>query len=92
MTDHPSTFNATDCHRIGIQWDARASLHREGSGNGVLEAAKGLRNGSFAELIAHVMMMPERDRNHYYIEKHGDREYHLSEISALSTRDDFPSS
>lgn len=90
MTDHPSTFNATDCYRSGIQWDARASLHLEGAGSGVLEGAKGLRNGSFAELIGHIMLMPERERGRYYIEKHGDREFHLPEIAALASRDDFP--
>ncbi|QPD00165.1 MULTISPECIES: hypothetical protein [Qipengyuania] len=90
MTDHPSTFNATDCHREGIQWDARASLHREGAGSGLFEGAKGLRSGSFAELVHHIMLMPERDRDRYYIEKHGDREFHLPEILALASRDDFP--
>ena len=66
------------------------SLHLEGAGSGVLEGAKGLRNGSFAELIGHIMLMPERERGRYYIEKHGDREFHFPEIAALASRDDFP--
>ena len=90
MTDHPSTFHADDCHRAGIQWDDRAELHREGDGDGVLDGAKGLRTGTFAELIRHMMLMPEGDRSQYYIEKLGDREFHHEEIVELSARSDFP--
>ncbi|MBX7540534.1 hypothetical protein [Qipengyuania sphaerica] len=92
MTDHPSTFKGNGCHREGIQWDDRAELHREGDGDGVLDAAKGLRSGTFAELISHVMMMSESERSLYYIEKLGDREYHAAEIAELSQRSDFPRS
>ena len=45
MTDHPSTFKGDDNHRHGIEWDDRASLHRVDDGDGVLDAAKGLRSG-----------------------------------------------
>ena len=92
MTDHPSTYKGEGCHRKGIQWDDRASLHREGDGDGVLDGAKGLRSGTFGELITHVMLMPESERGQYYIEKAGDREYHAEEIANLSRRDDFPRS
>lgn len=90
MTDHPSTFGADDCHREGIQWDDRASLHREGDGGGMMDPAKGLRRGSFAELIGHIMLMAPEDRGRYYIEKAGDREYHADEIASLAAREDFP--
>ena len=90
MTDHPSTFKGDDTHRPGIQWDDRAALHRVGDGDGVLEGAKGLRSGTFAELIQHVMLLPEEDRIHYYIEKAGDREYRADEIASLAQREDFP--
>ncbi|WP_341713755.1 hypothetical protein [Erythrobacter sp.] len=90
MTDHPSTFRAEGCDRGGIQWDARATLYGEGNGGGLLDGAKGLRNGGFAELIMLVMLMPPVDRRRYYIEKLGDRRFHAAEIEALSTRDDFP--
>ncbi len=90
MTDHPSTFKAEGTHRKGIQWDDRASLHREGDGDGVLDAAKGLRTGTFAELIRHMMLMPEEERRGYYIEKAGDREYHAEEIERLARHADFP--
>ena len=92
MTDHPSTYKGTDTHREGVQWDDRASLHRTGDGDGVFDGAKGLRSGSFAELVQHVMLMPEADRGQYYIEKAGDREYHADEIADLSRRADFPGS
>ena len=90
MTDHPSTFKGESCHRVGIQWDDRASLHREGDGDGVLDSAKSLKTGTFAELVSHMMMMPEEERSHYYIEKMGDREYHAEEVADLSRREDFP--
>jgi len=92
MTDHPSTYKADDTNREGIQWDDRASLHCVDDGNGVLDASKGLRTGSFADLIRHMMLMPESDRAEYYIEKAGDREYHADEVAALSRRADFPRS
>ena len=71
MTDHPSTFKGDDNHAHGIQWDDRASLHRVDDGDGVLDAAKGLRSGTFAELIRHMMLMPEDERAQYCIEKAG---------------------
>ncbi|EDL50441.1 hypothetical protein ED21_28258 [Erythrobacter sp. SD-21] len=77
---------------MGIQWDDRASLHRVGDGDGVLDGAKGLRSGTFAELISHIMLMPESERSQYYIEKAGDREYHAEEIASLAQREDFPRS
>ena len=90
MTDHPSTYKGDECHRRGIQWDDRASLHRKDDNDGVLDGAKGLRSGSFAELVRHMMLMPEDERSAYYIEKLGDREYHAAEIAELSQRSDFP--
>ena len=92
MTDYPSTYKAEDTHREGIQWDDRASLHQVGDGNGLLDGAKGLRNGTFADLIRHMMLMPEEERNGYYIEKAGDREFHAEEVATLSRRKDFPRS
>ena len=90
MTDHPSTYKGDNSHRDGIQWDDRASLHRTGDGDGVLDGAKGLRTASFAELIEHVMLLSEDERGSYYIEKLGDREYHAEEIANLARRPDFP--
>lgn len=92
MTDHPSTFKGEETHRPGIQWDDRASLHRVGDGDGVLDAAKGLRSGTFAELVTHMMLLSDDERANYYIEKAGDREYHADEVVELSQRADFPRS
>ena len=90
MTDHPSTYRADDTHRAGIQWDDRASLHRNDDGGGVLDGAKGVRSGTFADMIRHLMLLPEDERSGYHIQKAGDREYHLPEIETLAAREDFP--
>lgn len=92
MTDHPSTFRGPKPHHPGIQWDDRASLHRVDDGDGVLEGAKGLRSGTFAELVQHMMLLRDDERDAYYIEKLGDRAYYAGEVAALFQRDDFPSS
>lgn len=90
MTDHPSTFRADDTHHEGIAWDDRASLHRVDDGDGVLDEAKGLRSGTFAEMIRHMMLLPEDERAAYCIEKAGDREYHAAEVAQLAALPDFP--
>lgn len=90
MTDHPSTFRGEDNHDEGIQWDDHAVLHQTGDGDGLLYSTKGLRRGTFAEIIAHVMAYPAEKRVQFYIEKAGDREYQAQEIERLAHRDDFP--
>ena len=90
MTDHPSTLKAKDTVRTNIEWDDRAELHRVGAGDGVMSGASSLRDGSFAELIAHMMLLPEEERADYYIEKLGDREYHAEEVTALAADPTFP--
>ena len=92
MTDHPSTFRGDDTHRRGISWDDRAALHRRGDGDGLLEGATALRRGTFAEMIRHVMLLPEQDRGDFVIEKLGDREFSAAEAVELSQRPDFPAS
>ncbi len=90
MTDRPSTFHAHVENSGNIDWDDRASLHRKDDGHGVLDGAKGLRRGTLAELVRHVMALPESDRAHYVIQKAGDHLLDTAEIAALSRRDDFP--
>ena len=90
MTDHPSTYNAEDTYREGIQWDDRASLHRVDDGGGLLDKSKGLRDGTFADLVRHMMLLPTEERSKYYIDKAGDRKFHASEVAALSELDDYP--
>ena len=90
MTDHPSTFRADDTDDEGIAWDDRASLHRVDDGDGVLDGAKGLRSGTFAEMIRHMMLLPEDERAAYCIEKAGDREYHAAEVAQMAALPDFP--
>lgn len=90
MTDHPSTFKAADTHDDGVEWEDRASLHRKGDHRGVFDGAKGLRRGTLAELIRHVMLLPEEERRDYVIQKAGDRRIEPSEIESLAARPDFP--
>ncbi len=90
MTDHPSTYKAEDTHRPGIQWDDRAFLHQAGDGGGVLDGAKSIRDGTFAELIRHIMLLPEENRSEHYIQKAGDRKFEYDEIVSLYNRTDFP--
>ncbi len=90
MTDHPSTYKAKDTFREGISWDDRASLHMADDGEGVLDGAKGMKRGTFAELIRHVMIYPAHERHKFKIEKAGDREFSASEIEALALHPDFP--
>lgn len=90
MTDHPSTFKGAAPKGSGIDWDDHATLHRVDVGGGVLDAAKALRDGTFAELIQYIMLMPEESRAKYYIQKAGDRRYDYPEIAGLYAREDFP--
>ena len=90
MTDPPSTYNAEDTYREGIQWDDRASLHRVDDGGGLLDKSKGLRDGTFADLVKHMMLLPEDERSKYYIDKAGDRKFQAKEVTALAQLDDYP--
>ena len=90
MSDHPTTFRADpDPHGAGF-WEDRAALHRADNAGGLLDAATALRRGSFAELVAYVMLLPEEERQDYVIEKLGDREYRADEIADLAARADYP--
>ena len=90
MSDHPTAFGDTPENPGAIAWDDRAALHRKDDGDGVLDGAKALRRGTFADIIRHLMLLPEESRGEYVIEKAGDREYSAEEALALSRRPDFP--
>lgn len=90
MTDHPSTFNATDTHHDGVQWDDRASIHGSDDGQGVLDGGKGLRSGTLAEMVAQIMAYPPERRSDFVIQKAGDHRMERDEIEALAARSDFP--
>ena len=91
MSDHPSTFQGTPNESGEHAWEDRAALHRKDDGDGVLDGAKALRRGTFADMIRHLMLLPENEREKYVIEKSGDREYSATEVTELAARDDFPS-
>ena len=90
MTDHPSTFRAEPAATGETAWDDRASLHRIDDGSGLFDSAKGVRSGSFAEVIHYLTLLPEADRSRYVIHKAGDREYSAQEALELADRSDFP--
>ena len=90
MSDHPSTYKGTPLETGELAWEDRAALHKADDGDGVFDAMKALRRGTFAEMIRHVAMLPEEERGKYVIEKAGDREYSAEEAVALSKRSDFP--
>lgn len=90
MSDHPSTFKGTPLETGTFAWDDRAALHLKGDGDGVLDAMKAIRRGTFAEMIRYLTLLPEEERGRYVIEKAGDREYSAEEAIALSRREDFP--
>lgn len=91
MADHPSTFEGTPVKSGETAWNDRASLHSADDGSGVLDGANALRRGTFAEMIRHIALLPEEKRDHYVIEKAGDRKYSAAEAIALSESEDFPS-
>ena len=91
MSDHPSTFKGTPVESGEHAWDDRAALHAKATSDGILSGGNALLRGTFAEMIRHVVDMPEDKRGDYVIEKAGDREYSAAEAVALASRDDFPS-
>lgn len=90
MTDHPTTYKGESNPENGIEWDDRAFLHHVDDGGGVLDSAKSIRDGTFADLIRHIMLMPELSRAEYYIQKAGDRRFDYPEIATLYNSKDFP--
>jgi hypothetical protein len=90
MADHPSTYDGTPEKSGTFAWEDRAALHAKDDGDGVLDGANALRRGTFADMIRHLMSLPESERRDYVIEKAGDREYTAAEAADLYARDDFP--
>lgn len=92
MSDHPSTFHAEPFDPDHKAWDDHATLHRrkEDEQSDMLRGFAVIREGTFAEMIRFVMMLPESDRTGLVIQKSGDRVFSLGEIEALARRDDFP--
>ncbi|GMN14413.1 hypothetical protein [Altererythrobacter sp. MTPC7] len=90
MSDHPSTYEGFPTGTGSINWEDRAALHRKNDGDGLLDGSKSLRNGTFADMIRHMMLLPEEERRDYVIEKSGDREFTAEEATALARHPDFP--
>ena len=90
MTDHPSTYKGRTLETGEFAWDDRASLHRADDGDGLFDAMKAVRRGTFAEMIRHIVALPEAERGDYVIQKAGDRKYSAGEAEDLASRSDFP--
>jgi len=92
MSEHPTTFNAEPLDPTESDWNDHAALHRraEGVDSNMLRGLNIIRDGTFAEMIAFVLSLPEKDRTGLVIQKSGDRVFTLGEITALARRDDFP--
>ena len=79
-----------DVNRTSIDWEAYCTLHRADDGGGLLDATKSIRHGALADLVKHVMSLPEEKRMELVIEKAGDHRLSYGEVAALARRDDFP--
>lgn len=89
MSDHPTTYDAEPAE-LGIAWDDRAEIHKKDDGQGVLDGAKGLHDGTFLEMVKLMMAMAPEERRDHVIQKLGDRMYAPTEIEAIANRSDFP--
>lgn len=88
--DHPSTIGNPNEHTSTMDWDDRAALHLVGDNDGLLADLTAVRRGTFGELIAQLMAMPQGERRKYVIEKAGDRQFGADEVAELAARADFP--
>ena len=91
MSDHPSTYKGDPENTGAFAWDDRAELHRADDGDGLFDGAKTLKSGTFAEIVRHVMLLPEAEREKYVVKKAGDRIYSAEEVKGLAQRPDYPS-
>lgn len=89
MPDAPTTFHGEPADEPGPGWTRAASLHRRGD-DGVFNAFRAIRQGTLAELVAHVMALPADERSGYAIVKEGDHRLAPAEIAALAARPDYP--
>ena len=87
--DHPSTIGNPNDHTGAIDWDDHAALHLAGANDGLLSGLTAVRQGSFGDLVAQLMAMPEEERRRYVIEKAGDRQFGADEVAALAARRDY---
>lgn len=90
MTDHPTAFGDAPEETGHTEWDDRAAIHAVDDGRGLLDGAKALQRGTFAEMIRHLMRMPADARSDYLIQKAGDRAYSADEAARLASSPDFP--
>lgn len=92
MNSNPTTFHAEPFDPSATDWEDHCTLHRRADGkqSDMLRGFNVIREGTFAELIRFVMLLPDADRTGLVIQKSGDRAFSLGEIIALARREDFP--
>ena len=90
MSNSPPTFGTDPGLHSDVEWSDHATLHRRNYGGGLIYELTAMRRGTLAELIRHVLRLPERDRKDLVIEKAGDHRLDWVEIMGLSQRPDFP--
>lgn len=90
MSDHPSTFGGSTAPSGQEAWEDRASLLRAGQDTSLPGSETPLLRGTFAEMIRHLVQLPEEERQAYVIAKSGDRTYGAKEAMALASQPGFP--
>ncbi len=90
MSDSPPTFGTDPGLHSAVGWSDQSTLHRKDDGGGLLYRLKSIRQGTLAELVRFVMLLPEAERKAYVIEKPGDHRLEFAEIVQLAGRPDFP--
>ncbi|MFM7348283.1 MAG: hypothetical protein ACKO01_02205 [Erythrobacter sp.] len=90
MSDHPSTFGGSTAPSGEKAWEDRASLLRAAQDTLLPGSETPLLCGPFAEMIRHLVQLPEEERQAYVIAKAGDRTYGAEEAIALASEPGFP--
>jgi hypothetical protein len=90
MSDHPSTFGGNTSNSGEEAWDDRAAIVPSTQDAQLSNGGIPLLRGTFAEMIRHIVQLPEDDRQGYVIQKAGDRTYSAEEAMALASQPGFP--
>ena len=89
MSVNPTTFQGESSGDSGQGWDDSAILLKR-ENTGLDFAFHKIRSGTFADLIAFVLTLPENEQGNYSLQKLGDRRFEIGEVRAIARHDDFP--
>ena len=90
MSDHPSTFGSSTKPSGEQAWNDRATILPVSQDGQDAGASVPLQRGTFAQMIRHLLLLPEAERQGYVIQKAGDRLYSADEAIALASEPGFP--